>query len=387
MPRISNLPDGAVSAILGLITNRVQPSNLVLRLFTNDRTPSDIDKTLDYQEATGGGYAPILVPPSDWAFSKASVTTTKTFLFTGSHAPVFGWMLTQQATGTLMEVARFLEAPITIPGPGYRIKIDIGIEIIREQKQQDTMNIIMLFDTQPGTKTWTCETSGNYRVAVVGSGGGGASTSATRGGDGGGYAERIIAIAEGQSFVYAISAGGNPGNAGGATNWADILTATGGAHGDAVAARGAGSGGSTNTTGGLGGTNGGGGASGSRIGNGGDGDIGGGGWGQDSCSTQGGSGQGDGFGLGWCPGQGGTVNGYGQAGITTTPGGYGSGGAGGDYQTLPSSGGIGGGGGATARHGIMCGSAGIGGGGATHITSKAYSSKGGNGAVIIEKFS
>ena len=49
---MSNLPDSAVSAILGLITNRVQPSNLVLRLFTNDRIPSDLDKTLDYQEAS-----------------------------------------------------------------------------------------------------------------------------------------------------------------------------------------------------------------------------------------------------------------------------------------------------------------------------------------------
>jgi|GEM_PF-6228391 len=49
---MSNLPDSAVSAILGLITNRVQPSNLVLRLFTNDRTPSDLDKSQDFKEAS-----------------------------------------------------------------------------------------------------------------------------------------------------------------------------------------------------------------------------------------------------------------------------------------------------------------------------------------------
>jgi len=260
---MSNLPDSAVSAILGLITNRVQPSNLVLRLFTNDRTPSDIDKTLDFQEATGSGYAPILVPPSAWVFSKGLATTTQTFTFTGSHAPVFGWMLTQQATGTLMEADRFTAAPITIPGAGYRIKLDISIELIRSQPQGPTQ---LLFDMKPGSKTWLCPETGYYQVSVIGAGGSGSNNKKiNRGGDGGGYALLRLRINSGTSVPYIVGAGGAPGVAGGKSSWSTLLQATGGHGGNATALPGVGTKGDINLTGSAGTTTGTGGQSASPI--------------------------------------------------------------------------------------------------------------------------
>ncbi|CAK0779047.1 hypothetical protein CCP4SC76_6750001 [Gammaproteobacteria bacterium] len=244
---MSNLPDTAVSAILGLITNRVQPSNLVLRLYTNDRTPSDIEKTLDYQEATGSGYAPILVPPSAWVFSKGSVTTTQAFIFTASHAPVFGWMLTQQATGTLMEAERFMAAPIAIPGAGYRLKLDISIELIRSVPPGPTQ---VLFDMKPGSKTWLCPETGYYQVSVVGAGGGGSNNKKiNRGGDGGGYALLGLRINSGTSVAYIVGAGGTPGVAGGKSSWSTLLQATGGHAGNLAALTGVGTKGDINLTG------------------------------------------------------------------------------------------------------------------------------------------
>ena len=239
---------------------------------------------------------------------------------------------------------------------------------------------VILFDTNPGTRTWTCNRDGVYRIAVVGAGGGGHSVNKqTRGGDGGGYAELVMSVIYGQQYNYTIGAGGNIGSAGGTTSFSTILSATGGAAGNSAQTPGTGYGGNLRSTGGNGNINGGGGASGSRIGNGGDGYSGGGAWGQ-SCSYQAGaSPQGDGFGLGMTVGTGGSI--ADGATIYSASGGYGSGGSGGIDR--PSDAGTGGGAGASIKVGIPCGNPGIGGGGATHLTVASLSSKGGNGAVII----
>jgi len=147
-------------------------------------------------------------------------------------------MLTQQATGTLMEADRFMAAPITIPGAGYRIKIDIDIELIRSQPQGPTQ---LLFDMTPGSKTWLCPETGYYQVSVIGAGGGGSNNKKiNRGGDGGGYALLRLRINSGASVAYIVGAGGAPGVAGGKSSWSTLLQATGGHDGNQAALPGVG---------------------------------------------------------------------------------------------------------------------------------------------------
>ena len=242
---------------------------------------------------------------------------------------------------------------------------------------------VLVFDTKPGNRVWVCKREGWYRLAVVGGGGGGGNINKqTRGGDGGGYAEiTTLHVTVGQQYTYTVGAGGAIGAYGGTSSVSTLITATGGAPGQLATMPGIGIGGDINTNGGHGGISGGGGASGSRIGNGGDGKIGGGAWGQSCSNLSGASPQGDGFDLGIQIGTGGYVT-SGSKDYSVN-GGYGSGGSGG--IDIPCDAGTGGGGGASVNANVPCSNPGIGGGGATHKTDCAFSSNGGNGAVIIKK--
>lgn len=247
---------------------------------------------------------------------------------------------------------------------------------------------ILLFDSVPGTKSFTVPAGvTKLRRAAIGPGGG-VTSSGTKAAGGGGYAEDIVTVTPGQSIAYVVGAPGILGSPGGTSSVAGVLSATGG---DIVGNPGVGSGGSINNRGGAGGstTTGypGGGASGHRFGNGGKGGYsggsstggGGGGWIQDGgANGMGGAGGVDGFGLGLIPGN------PSRPGVTSTSnytpadcGGYGSGG-GGFFNSSGSAGGIGGSGGigGGAGDGAV---AGVGGG-----MTISFNSISGNGAVIFE---
>lgn len=122
---------------------------------------------------------------------------------------------------------------------------------------------IVLFDCNPGTRSWTVpEGVSKIRAFVVGAGG--ASSSYITGG-GGGYSERDISVTPGQVLSYTVGSGQT--TTGGTSSFGGIISATGGSSGNG-APGGIGSGGSVNTSGGDGSGNGGGGGSGHAFGNG-----------------------------------------------------------------------------------------------------------------------
>jgi len=207
---------------------------------------------------------------------------------------------------------------------------------------------IILFDTRPGTRTFTVpEGVTKIRAFVVGGGGGTA-------GGGGGYSEKEYVVSGNQSFSYTVGARGESFQFGGTSSFNSDITATGGGNENIG---GVGSGGDVNTDGGSGSnSNGGGASSGNRYGNGtnciGEGGA---GWGPYENRDGGSSGGIDGFGIGLIPGnqKPSAQNSYSDAsgGDDSDNAGYGCGGAW-RYRN----GGIGGGGAENA-----CG--GIGGGG------------------------
>ena len=208
---------------------------------------------------------------------------------------------------------------------------------------------IVLFDCNPGTRSWTVpEGVSQIRAFVVGAGGGGFSGTNPRAGSGGGYSEKLISVTPGQVLSYTVGAEGATSatspTAGGTSSFAGVISATGGGPGGSAGAgvAGTGSGGDVNTSGGscpASSASNGGGAAGHKFGN-----------GQDGGEYFGGGfslrhrGLVDGWGCGAAPGESfgrGATYAGGSLAINAGPGG---GGVGSQVIFMSKDGGIGGGG-------------------------------------------
>jgi len=213
---------------------------------------------------------------------------------------------------------------------------------------------IVLFDCNPGTRSWVVpEGVSKIRAFVVGGGGGGRGSSPYAAGGGGGYSDKLIDVTPGEVFSYTVGdkglASSSAPSSGGTSSFGALISATGGAGGPASgsAAGGAGTGGDINTSGGAGSagtSNGGGGGAGHAFGNGGSGSASyGGGFSVDDLNSVL-----DGWKIGLLPG-----GDYGRGSLTFTTGflfaGPGGGGCGNNLATAL--GGIGGGGAATNNSG------------------------------------
>lgn len=140
---------------------------------------------------------------------------------------------------------------------------------------------IVLFDCNPGTRSWTVpEGVSKIRAFVVGGGGGGLSGNPYAAGGGGGYSDKLIDVTPGEVFSYTVGDKGlvssSAPSSGGTSSFGALISATGGAGGPASgsAAGGVGTGGDINTSGGdgsVGTSSGGGGGAGHAFGNGGSG--------------------------------------------------------------------------------------------------------------------
>lgn len=104
---------------------------------------------------------------------------------------------------------------------------------------------IVLFDCNPGTRSWTVPKGvSKIRAFVVGGGG-------YDQGSGGGYEEKLIDVTPGQVLSYTVGASGvSAAKTGGTSSFGGTISATGGA--TLGGAPGIGSGGEVSTSGGLG---------------------------------------------------------------------------------------------------------------------------------------
>lgn len=238
---------------------------------------------------------------------------------------------------------------------------------------------IVLFDTAPGTRTFTVPAGvTKIRAAVVGCPGWGGSTAS---GAGGGYSEDYYNVTPGQTFSYTVGARANTGSPNGGTcSFGGLISATGGIGNTVGGAGGTGSGGRVNTSGGAGGSGTvlGGASSGHRFGNGQTSILqAGAGWVAPGSSVAGGPGGVDGWGLGLAPGLGGSVTAINTTGpvLYSTNGGYGAGAGPGSCAGM-------GGGGSGATANITGTDGGIGGG--SGYVGAAASNTAAPGVVIVE---
>lgn len=115
---------------LEAITNKTAPEDLVLKLYTNNITPAKDDEASSYLEASGFGYAGIVLPGASWgAAAFGSIAAPQQiFTFTGALGNVYGYFIVQQSSGILVYAERFSNGPYPIMTSGDKIEITPTIQ-------------------------------------------------------------------------------------------------------------------------------------------------------------------------------------------------------------------------------------------------------------------
>jgi hypothetical protein len=123
-----NVPDVGENVALEAFVNKTAPQNLVLRLYQNNITPSDTDVAGTYTESTFAGYAALTLTGATWnAAASGTITYSAQQTFTrnatGAAENVYGYYVTQSASGILVWSERDAGAPFIIINNGDAVKI------------------------------------------------------------------------------------------------------------------------------------------------------------------------------------------------------------------------------------------------------------------------
>ncbi len=87
------------------------PTNVELRLYTNDKTPAYTDVLGNYTESAAAGYAGLTLTGSSWTVATSSGTTVanyaqQTFSYTTSES-VYGYYVTRIGKNEVLWAERF----------------------------------------------------------------------------------------------------------------------------------------------------------------------------------------------------------------------------------------------------------------------------------------
>lgn len=121
-----NVPDVGENLALEMIVNKTAPQNLVLKLYSNNITPSDTDTAGTYTECTFTGYSAITLTGASWgAASGGSIAyAQQTFTCSGAGSQnVYGYYVVQVSSGTLLYSERGTGVPFTITTIGDNVKV------------------------------------------------------------------------------------------------------------------------------------------------------------------------------------------------------------------------------------------------------------------------
>lgn len=128
------VPDVGEVELLSRMLNKNAPADVVLRLYTNNRTPAEADTVASYTESTGTGYSAITLTGASWTVATAAGTTTgeyaqQTFTYTGAEANIYGYYVTDATPTDLLWAEIFSDGPYSIPAGGGSVKITPKIEL------------------------------------------------------------------------------------------------------------------------------------------------------------------------------------------------------------------------------------------------------------------
>lgn len=118
---------GGEAALLRYIVGKEIPDNPVMKLFSNDHTPSDLSTISNFTESSTTGYAAFTLVGTNWwiTCTEAGVTSAlyseHTFTFS-TNATVYGYYITD-TSGRLLWCERFSTVAFVIPEGGGSITI------------------------------------------------------------------------------------------------------------------------------------------------------------------------------------------------------------------------------------------------------------------------
>lgn len=128
------VPNVGEVRLLRYIVNNVSPTNLVLHLYVNDVTPSELDSTSTFTEATSSGYSSATLSGSSWSVGTTDGTSSAlysagiTFTFSVGES-VYGYYVTDTPTGNLLWAERFPGAPFALPSGGGEIAVRPQVQL------------------------------------------------------------------------------------------------------------------------------------------------------------------------------------------------------------------------------------------------------------------
>lgn len=121
------VPNNGEGDALTAFVAKAAAENLVLRLFTNNATPAEVDVSASYTEASGNGYAAVTLTPANWTITEGAPSQAAypqvTYTFTGAAGNVYGYYLTRVTSGRIAYAERFTDGPYNITANGDQIKV------------------------------------------------------------------------------------------------------------------------------------------------------------------------------------------------------------------------------------------------------------------------
>lgn len=124
------VPNNGEGDALNFFVNKANPTDLILRLYTNNITPAETDVAATYTEASGSGYASVSLTGANWTITEGAPSDAayaqQTFTFTGAlggGGNVYGYYMTRTTSGRIALAERFSDGPYPIANNGDQIKI------------------------------------------------------------------------------------------------------------------------------------------------------------------------------------------------------------------------------------------------------------------------
>ena len=121
----------SATGINTMLTSFLGSEDQILKLYTNDVTPTASTTVSQFTEASGNGYASItLNASSNWSVAAGVATTTpQTWNFTGALGSVYGYYLVGATSGSLLAAEKFDNGPYTVSVNGDSITVSITISL------------------------------------------------------------------------------------------------------------------------------------------------------------------------------------------------------------------------------------------------------------------
>jgi hypothetical protein len=125
---------GEARLLMYMLNGTTPPSNVKIKLYTNNLTPTEDDVLGSYTESTGTGYTFNVLTGTNWTIASTAGTTTGahaqcTFTYTGAEASIYGYYVVDNAATGLLWAERFTDGPYAIPTGGGSVKITPQIQL------------------------------------------------------------------------------------------------------------------------------------------------------------------------------------------------------------------------------------------------------------------